>query len=617
MSILSSITSPDDVRLLDKRQLDELSSEIRAFLIENVAKTGGHLASNLGVVELTLAIHRVYDTSKDRVVFDVGHQCYVHKLLTGRIAAFSTLRCLDGLSGYPKPSESIHDAAVAGHASSSISVALGMARARTLMHDDYSVASLIGDGAMTGGLAFEGMCSAAASGEPMVVILNDNGMAIDGNVGGMASLLSKLHLKPQYIDFKRKYRKTIGKIKPIYDFNHSIKEWFKKRLLPHSMFEDLGFMYFGPVDGHDITQLEAVLSWAKEQNCPTLVHVITQKGRGYSFAEENPEAYHGVGAFDSDIGIDMDEHKCFSCAFGDNICELAEKDGKICAITAAMCSGTGLTKFAEKFGDRFFDVGITEGNAVSMSAGMAKQGLVPVFAVYSTFLQRSYDMLIHDVTLSNLHVVLAVDRAGIVGRDGETHQGVFDVAFLSSVPNMTILCPASYAELKDMLGFAVYRVSGPVAVRYPRGMEGEYKGCAGTAPANMICEGSDITVVTYGIMLNNVLQASRILEAQGISTEIIKLNLINPLDYDIILASVEKTGRLLTVEDVCARGSVGMRLLAAAAEQGVALKSAAALNLGEGIVSHGSARELEQKCGIDAESIADTAIGLVNRRADE
>ena len=616
MDILSSISSPADVRALDRQRLDELCAEIRAFLIENVAKTGGHLASNLGVVELTLAIHRVYDTSKDRVVFDVGHQCYVHKLLTGRMDAFPTLRCIGGLSGYPKPSESIHDAAVAGHASSSISVALGMARARTIMHEDYSVAALIGDGAMTGGLAFEGMCSCAASGEPMVIILNDNGMAIDGNVGGMASLLSKLHLKPKYIDFKRRYRKTVGKIEPLYNFNHSIKEWFKKRLLPHSMFEDMGFMYLGPVDGHDIIQLEAVLAWAKEQNRPTLVHVVTQKGRGYSFAEDNPEVYHGVDAFDSDTGINMGEHKCFSCAMGDDLCELAENDKNICAITAAMCSGTGLNKFAERFGDRFFDVGITEGNAVAMAAGMAKQGLVPVFAVYSTFLQRSYDMLIHDVSLSHLHVVLAVDRAGIVGRDGATHQGVFDVAYLSSVPNMTILCPSSYAELKDMLGFAVYGVSGPVAVRYPRGTEGEYKASAGTAPACVIREGADITLVTYGILLNNVLEAARILEDKGISSEIIKLNQINPLDCDTVLISAGKTGRLLTVEDVCARGSVGMRLLAAAAAQGVALKGSAALNLGEGIVPHGSAAELERLCGIDARSIADTAFSLIEGKAD-
>ena len=309
MDILSSIESPSDVKAIDNSQLLQLCGEIRSFLIENVSKTGGHLASNLGIVELTVAIHRVYNTSKDRVVFDVGHQSYVHKLLTGRMGDFSNLRCLDGLSGYPKPSESIHDAAVSGHASNSVSLAIGMARARTLMHEDYSVAALIGDGAMTGGLAFEGMASAADSKEAMVVILNDNGMAIDHNVGGMASLISKLHLKPGYLDFKRRYRRTVGKVKTLYDFNHRVKEWIKKRMLPHSMFEDLGFLYLGPVDGHDIEQTEAVLTWAKEQNCPTLVHVITQKGKGYSFAEEKPEAYHGVEAFDFGTGLKKGKHQ--------------------------------------------------------------------------------------------------------------------------------------------------------------------------------------------------------------------------------------------------------------------------------------------------------------------
>lgn len=616
MNILGSIKSPEDVRALDKDQLDGLCGEIRTFLIENISKTGGHLASNLGVVELTIAIHRVFDTSRDRVVFDVGHQCYVHKLLTGRMDEFPTLRALDGISGYPKPDESIHDAAVAGHASSSISVALGMARARTLMHDDYSVAALIGDGAMTGGLAFEGLCSAALSGEPMVVILNDNGMAIDNNVGGMAQLISRMHLKPNYINFKRKYRSTIGKIKPLYNFNHKIKEAVKKRLLPRSMFEDMGFMYFGPVDGHDIEQMEAVLSWAKEQNRPALVHVITQKGRGYSFAEDDPEAYHGVDAFDSCSGIDKSEHSCFSGVFGKTMEELAEADEGVCAITAAMCSGTGLSSFSQKHSDRFFDVGITEGNAAAMAAGMAKQGLKPVFAVYSTFLQRSYDMLIHDISLSKLHVVLAVDRAGIVGRDGRTHQGVFDVAYLCSVPHMTVFCPSSYAELREMLTHAVLEIKGPTAVRYPRGGEGEYKASSGGSSACVLREGKDITLVAYGIMINNALQAARLLEAQGISAEVLKLNVINPIDFSDIIKSVEKTARVLTVEDVCAAGSVGSRIFAQLAKSGVILKGAAALDLGDGIITHGSVEELEARYGIDAQSIAEMAEKLCAGKAD-
>lgn len=616
MNILSSINSPEDVRALDKRQIKQLCGEIRGFLIDNVSKTGGHLASNLGVVELTIAIHRVFDTRRDRLVFDVGHQSYVHKLLTGRMDKFPSLRALDGLSGYPKPSESIHDSAVAGHASSSISVAIGMARARTILHDDYSVAALIGDGAMTGGLAFEGMCSAAASGEPIVVILNDNGMAIDNNVGGMASLLSQMHLKPEYIDFKRKYRNTVGKVKCLYNFNHRIKEWFKKRLLPHSMFEDLGFMYFGPVDGHNVEQLEAVLTWAKEQNCPTLVHVVTQKGRGYHFAEDNPEAYHGVDAFDSDTGLDTDAHECFSAVFGKALYELAETDDKICAITAAMCSGTGLTDFAEKYSERFFDVGITEGNATAMAAGMAKQGVIPVFAVYSSFLQRGYDMLIHDVSLSHLHVVFAVDRAGIVGRDGVTHQGVFDVAFLSSIPGMTIFCPSNYIELREMLHAAIYDVNGPVAVRYPRGAQGLYKQSSGKQPTVVIREGCDITIVSYGIMINNAIKAAQKLESMGISAEVLKLNVINPTNYDMLIDSVEKTGILLTAEDVCAQGSIGMRILAEIAEKGIKLKAASTLDLGDGIVQQGAVEELEVRYGIDSESITKSAVELIKKQKD-
>ena len=615
MNILGSIKSPEDVRTLEKDRLDELCSEIRTFLIENVSKTGGHLASNLGVVELTIALHRVFDTSRDRVVFDVGHQCYVHKLLTGRMDEFSTLRMLDGLSGYPKPSESIHDAAVAGHASSSISVALGMARARTLMHDDYSVAAIIGDGAMTGGIAFEGLCSAALSGEPMVVILNDNGMAIDNNVGGMAQLISRMHLKPNYINFKRKYRSTIGKIKPLYNFNHKIKEAVKKRLLPHSMFEDMGFMYFGPVDGHDIEQIQAVLSWAKEQNRPALVHVVTQKGRGYHFAEDDPEAYHGVDAFDFCTGIDKTEHCNFSSVFGKIMEELADADEGVCAITAAMSSGTGLSGFSQKHSDRFFDVGITEGNAAAMAAGMAKQGLKPVFAVYSTFLQRSYDMLIHDIALSKLHVVLAVDRAGIVGRDGCTHQGVFDVAYLCSVPNMTVFCPSSYAEMNQMLTRAVFEVKGPVAVRYPRGGEGEYK-ASSSGCSCVLREGKDITVVTYGIMINNVLQAARILEADGIYAEIVKLDVINPIDFAPIIESAEKTGRVLTVEDVCSSGSVGSKIFSQLAKSGIALNGSAALDLGDGVITHGAVEELEARYGIDAQSIAKNAKKLCGGKAD-
>ena len=616
LNILQSIKSPKDLKSLSIRELEILSSEIRGFLIDNVSKTGGHLASNLGAVELTLALHRVYDTESDRLVFDVGHQSYVHKMLTGRRSEFKNLRKLDGLSGFPKPCESIHDAAVAGHASTSVSVALGMARARTLAHEDYSVVAVIGDGALTGGAAYEGLCDAGESKEPLVVILNDNGMSIDSNVGGISTMLSALRVKPAYFRFKRRYRKLFGHVPALYNFNHSVKEWLKRRLLPGNIFDDLGFHYLGPVDGHDISQLEAVIGWAKELKTPVIVHVITQKGKGYSYAELEPESYHGVDAFDVECGIDKSEHHCFAEAFGNAMLELAEQDERIVAITAAMCSGTGLSEFAKRFPERFFDVGIAEQHATAMAAGMAAKGAKPVFAVYSSFLQRAYDMLIHDISLSKLNVVLAVDRAGIVGRDGETHQGVFDVSFLCSVPNMTVLCPASYAELRDMLSLAINRIDGPVAVRYPRGGEGEYNQSSGDTPSTILREGKDLTLVAYGVMINNMISAARILEKEGVDAEVIKLNQINPLDTETVITSLKKTGRLLTAEEVCAFGSVGSRLLAACAENGLALKNAKTLDLGEGIVPQGSVPELMKRQGLDAQSIALTAKAFFEKQGE-
>lgn len=607
MNILEKINSPEDIKSLSLRELDILSEEIRGFLIDNVSKTGGHLASNLGTVELTIALHRVYDTKKDRIVFDVGHQSYVHKILTGRKGEFSTLRQFNGLSGYPKPEESIHDAAIAGHASNSVSVALGMARARSLIGEDYSVAAVIGDGALTGGLAYEGLSSAGDSKEPMVVILNDNGMAIDSNVGGMSTLLSVMRLKPAYFKFKRRYRQLFSHFPALYRFNHRAKEWVKRRWMPGNIFDELGFHYLGPVDGHDLVQLESVLGWAKELKEPVLVHVKTQKGKGYSYAEQEPEAYHGVDAFDTDAGIEKSDHQCFSGVFGEELTSLAESDGKLCAITAAMSGGTGLSEFAKAYPNRFFDVGIAEEHAAAMAAGMASQGLKPVFAVYSSFLQRAYDMLIHDVALSKLHVIFAVDRAGIVGRDGETHQGVFDVSYLCSVPHMAVLCPASFAELRDMLKIAIYRIDGPVAIRYPRGGEGEYKLSAGTSPSTVMREGEDLTIVSYGVMINNAMAAAKLLAENGIEAEVIKLNMINPLDTAAVLRSLKKTGRLLTAEEVCSHGSIGSRLLAACAEEGLVLKNSAALDLGNGIVSHGSVSELMKLKGLDAEGIARSA----------
>ena len=610
--ILEKIHTRADLLALTDAEQAQLCREIRDFLVRHVSQTGGHLASNLGVVELTLAIERVFDTKKDRLVFDVGHQSYVHKIITGRRDSFCTLRQHGGLSGFPKPYESEDDAFIAGHASNSVSVALGMARARTLSHADYDVAAIIGDGALSGGLAYEGLANAAASGEPLVVILNDNNMSINENVGGTAHLLESLRVRPGYISFKRWYRDVFTKLPGLYKFNHAIKEWLKKRLLPGNVFSGMGMYYLGPVDGHDIGKLETVIRWARELRKPVLVHVVTKKGKGYKYAEEHPEKFHGVGRFDIETGELHDSGDCFSAKMGESLSRLADNDGRIIGITAAMSSGTGMDVFSAAHPDRFFDVGIAEGHAVSMAGGMAKQGMVPVFAVYSSFLQRGYDMLIHDVALQNLHVVFCVDRAGLVGSDGETHHGVFDVSYLSSVPDMTVLCPASYAELETMLRAAIYDINGSVAIRYPRGGEGKYTAC-NTAPETLLREGRDVTLVCYGIMTNEVLDAAERLAAEGISAEVIKLSMIKPPDFDLVMRSLRKTGKLLISEDVCEAGCVGSRILEEAAINEIHVRAAKLLNLGEGIVPHGTVAELLHDFGLDADGIVSAAMEMMDK----
>ena len=603
MSILENINSSADIKKLDREQLPQLCDELRKFEIENIAKTGGHLSPNLGTVELTVAIHRVYDTEKDRLVFDVGHQSYTHKIITGRREQFSTLRQYGGLSGFPKPSESNDDAFIAGHASNSVSVALGMARARTLTGGDYDIVSVIGDGALTGGLSHEGLADAAASGEPMVIILNDNNMSISENVGGMAQVLQNMRIKPAYISFKQWLKGVSENIPGLYKAFHVIKEWLKSRLLPGNVFSEMGLYYLGPVDGHNLDKLETAIRLARDVRKTVVLHVLTKKGKGCAYAESHPDKYHGIGRFDPETGELAPTAVSFSDKAGEYLCQYAENDPRIVAITAAMAGGTGTECFASKFPERFFDVGIAEGHGVTMAAGMAKQGLVPVFAVYSSFLQRGFDMLIHDVSLLGLHTVFCVDRAGLVGNDGETHQGVFDVCYLSAVPGMTILCPASFQELHDMLGYAIHEVTGPAAVRYPRGGEGRYTDSLMQAE-NLIREGTDVTIVCYGTMINEVLNAADELQSRGISAEIIKLGMIAPNSFEQCIGSVRKTGRLLVAEEVCSVGCVGSALLAAISVAGVELKAAELLNLGNGIVRHGTVDELRRETGIDAASIA-------------
>lgn len=604
-NILQQINKPNDVKQLDKSQLTELCADIRSFLLENVSQTGGHLASNLGVVELTVALHRVFDPTSDRILFDVGHQSYVHKILTGRKEEFKTLRKFGGMSGFPKPNESECDPFIAGHASDAISLALGMARARTLQKADYNVVGVVGDGALTGGLAYEGLNSAGQSGEPMIVILNDNGMSITSNVGSISDTLARQRSKPGYYHFKRVYRNVLKKLPggaKLYMFNHKIKTAIKKALINCSFFEEMGFHYLGPVDGHDVNRLVDMLEHAKSVNEPVLLHVVTQKGRGYGPAEKNPDAYHGVAPFDLEKGICGSDKRSFSTVFGECLTELAENNERICAITAAMKSGTGLDGFAAKFPDRFFDEGIAEGHAVSMAAGMAKQGAIPVFAVYSTFLQRSYDMLLHDVGILNQHVIFAVDRAGVVGADGETHHGVFDVSYLRNVPGMRIYAPASFAELKDML-IAAVDDKGPVAVRYPRGSEGEYSD-GGCEMSRVLRSGNDVTIVTYGTAINNAAAAAEALEQKGVSAEVIKLGMIKPIDMSAINESVKKTGRIVVVEECVQAGAVGEAIIADLNANGISAK-AMLLNFGDEFIPHGNINELLAAYGLNSESIAE------------
>ena len=598
---------PEQLSGLSDSEAAELCRRLRVRLIDTVSRTGGHLASSLGAVELIVAIHRVFDTGRDRLVFDVGHQCYAHKILTGRNAAMETLRTFGGIAGFPKPVESPSDAFIAGHASNSVSVALGMARARTLQNENYQVLALIGDGALTGGLAYEGLSDAGDSGEPLIVILNDNGMSITRSVGGVAEHLARQRLKPQYLHFKKGYRKVMSVLPlggHIYNVTHKVKTAIKETLLPCSLFEDMGFTYLGPVDGHDVKRLTQLLSYARELKGPVLLHVRTVKGKGYTPAERNPDLFHGVGRFCVETGeLVHPTAPNFSAVFGQALCELAEKDPKICAITAAMQGGTGLNGFAQRFPERFFDVGIAEGHAAAMAAGMAKQGMTPVFAVYSTFLQRSYDMLLHDVALQGLHVVLAVDRAGLVGEDGETHHGLFDPAFLDTIPGMTVLCPASFAELRDMLKYAVYEVKGPVAIRYPRGGEGAYQDGAPRHPAVLLREGTDLTLAGCGTLVNELLDCADRLAADGIRAEVVKLNTITPLPLELVARSVKKTGRLLVAEESAEMGGIGQRIAAGLLAAGIPVQGLALASTGRGFVTHGTIPQLRRLCGLDGESL--------------
>lgn len=616
MKILPNINCHDDLlRLTDENRV-QLCAEIREFLISSVSQTGGHLAGNLGVVELMVALETVYDTRKDRLVFDVGHQSYVHKLLTGRREAFSTLRQFGGISGFPRPSESDTDSFVAGHASSAVSIALGMARARTLQHEDYQVVALMGDGAATGGMAYEGLNDAADSKEPIVVVLNDNEMSIGRNVGGISHHFSKLRANEKYLGVKRWYRSTLYKLpggKQVYLFSSRAKKRLKQVLLQTTIFENMGFKYYGPVDGHDVKDLISVLRAARDIQEPTLVHVVTKKGKGYLPAEEDPARFHGIGKFDPVTGKKLAAKvRTFSDSFGDTMVSLARDNPKLCAITAAMPGGTGLLGFMREYPQRLFDVGIAEEHAVSMAGGLAKQGMTPVVALYSTFLQRAYDQLMQDVGILHMHVVLAVDRAGLVGDDGPTHHGVFDVGFLRQVPGMRILAPASLEEQTQMLTWAIQEYNGPVAVRYPRGTEGAYTGSAwdGKATAVSHRRGRDITLITYGTLINPVLDAAERLEKQGIQCSVLRLLELADFSVEEILGMMPEKKNVVVIEETAANSGVKLPLAWELQQQCPDCR-VSGIDLGKGFVPHGSQARLYEYCGLDADSIARFVSGVL------
>lgn len=605
MGILETIRGNGDLQRLNDLDRETLCREIREFLVTSVAKTGGHLASNLGVVELSVALETVFDTRKDRLVFDVGHQSYVHKMLTGRRTEFDHLRQYGGMAGFPKPYESDTDAFVAGHASSSVSIALGMARARTLLDEHYNVVALLGDGAATGGMVYEALNDAAVSGEPLVVVLNDNTMSIDRSVGGLAQHLKRLRSTEKYLGMKQRYARILHKIpggKGIYHLTRNIKDSVKRMLIPETIFENMGLSYLGPVDGHNLPELLSVLRIARDWGGPVVVHVLTQKGRGYIPAEENPAAFHGIGKFDPGTGTPFGHGgKTFSDVFGETMVALAEGDRRVCAITAAMPGGTGLLPFKEKFPDRLFDVGIAEEHAVSMAGGLAKQGMVPVAAIYSTFLQRSYDMILQDVSMLKLHVVLAVDRAGLVGEDGETHHGAFDVGFLRQAPDMKILSPASLAELREMLIWAVEGQKGPVAVRYPRGGDRGYSNSWwDSRGGSLVChkKGEKIAILTYGILINNVLKAEKLLAESGVNAGVYRLTMPWPLDEQALRETFADYDRVVFVEEALHGAGIGEAVVAILGEKTVCR------DLGSTYVPHGSLEALYRRQGLDPESIA-------------
>lgn len=612
-NILKNINEPKDLKVLNTEEKEKLAEEIRQEILKIVSKNGGHLASNLGVVEITMALHSVFNTPQDKIIWDVGHQCYVHKILTGRKEQMNTIRQYKGLAGFPKTCESEYDVFNTGHSSTSVSVATGMARARDILKQDYEVIAVIGDGSLTGGMAQEALNDAGTSKTKLIVILNDNEMSISKNVGGIPTFLSKLRTRKFYTNANSRVKRFTLKIPKvgakIVDLVQRSKKTIKQIFIPNMYFEDIGFTYLGPVDGHNIEKMENILKIAKEVKGPVLVHAITKKGKGYKVAEENPDKFHGISAFNIETGEKLaGSKKDYSKVFGDKLIELAKKDEKIVAITAAMKDGTGLKGFAKEFPDRFFDVGIAEQHAVGLIAGMAKAGLKPVLPLYSSFLQRGYDQLIHDVALQNVPVTICIDRAGIVGNDGETHHGIFDLSFTSAIPNLVVMAPKDFKELEEMLEFAV-NYNGPVLIRYPRGGEGkniiEKNDEIKLGKSELIKEGKDLSIIAIGKMVDRAIEVANLLKEKEIYAEVINARFLKPLDKENILKSIEKTKIIVTIEDGILNGGLYTNILDLINKSNIENVKVIPFGYDDCFITHGSVEELEKEMKTDLLSIVE------------
>jgi 1-deoxy-D-xylulose-5-phosphate synthase len=628
---------PDDLKSMSEEELEVLSYAIRDFLITNVSSTGGHLAPNLGVVELTIAIHMAFDFPRDSIVWDVGHQAYVHKILTGRAKDFPTLRQYGGLSGFPRPSESPYDVYSGGHSSTSISVAMGLAEARDLQGEKKHVVAVIGDGSMTGGPAFEGLNNAGMKRTRMIVILNDNNMSISHNVGSLSQHLSMLRSSTAYLDIKKAIKRTLSSSpgfgeKLLHGMEH-VRDSIRYTMIAESIFEDMGFSYFGPIDGHNISEIRDIVSGLKAIDGPVLLHVVTKKGKGYKNAENFPDRFHGVGPFDSITGLPVkfSDKLTWSDECGEELTRLAGKDGKVVAVTAAMTGGTGLSGFARTFPKRFFDAGIAESHAVAFAAGLAMKGLRPFIAVYSTFMQRAYDQIIEEVALHKLPVTFLLDRAGNVGEDGETHHGVFDISYLSHIPNMRVLAPSDASTLRAMLIYALADGSGPIAIRYPKGAVREDIAAVETpgrpptvaeriarshtiadflkaAKSRVLRDGGDVTVFSVGCMTERALEAAEILVPEGIGVRIVDALFVKPVDRDGVIEAMGRGSPIVTIEDNMLAGGFGEALNSVLIENNEPLRyMPRVLNMGwpDEFIPHGDRDILMKKYGLDAASIAE------------